>query len=126
MADLLHVDVRLDAGPAADAEELDELTTLLRRQLLESGVEAVDRIHDGEAPAGTRAVDPVVLGGLLITVVKSTGALKMLTGALQAWVAGRAGRSVELQIGGDTLKVTGISSDQQQHLIALFAQRHCE
>jgi hypothetical protein len=70
------------------------------------------------------ADDPAILGGLLITVVKSTGALKMLTSTLQASVAGRAGRSVELQIDGDTLKVTGISSDQQQHLIALFAQRH--
>jgi hypothetical protein len=124
MADVVQVDVRLDAGPAADAEELDELTTQLRRQLLEAGVEGVERIRAGEAPPGTRAVDPMVLGGLVVTLIKSSAGLKVLTGTLQTWVTGRAGRSVELQIDGDTLKVTGVTSDQQQELIALFAQRH--
>jgi hypothetical protein len=43
MADLLHVDVRLDAGPAADLEELDELTTLLRSPVTRGRSERVQR-----------------------------------------------------------------------------------
>jgi hypothetical protein len=65
-----------------------------------------------------------VLGGLLVTLTKSPEVLKLIVGVVQSWLAGHQGRSVELQIAGDTLKVTGVSSDQQRQLIALFVERH--
>jgi hypothetical protein len=42
----------------------------------------------------------MVLGGLLVTLTKLPGLLKMVTGVAQSWVVGRQGRSIELQIGG--------------------------
>ena len=45
-------------------------------------------------------------------------------GVVQSWLAGQQARAVELQIGGDTLKVSGLSSDEQRRLIDLFVKRH--
>jgi hypothetical protein len=122
--EVLQVGLQIDAGADADEQELEELTARLRRQLLELDVESVERVRADEAPPGTRAVDVMMLGGLLVTLGKSPDLLKMVTGVVQSWVAGRQGRSVELQIGGDTLKVSGVSSDEQRQLIALFVERH--
>jgi hypothetical protein len=123
--ELLQLHIQLDAGADADAMEIDELTTQLRRQLLGLDVESVDRIPAGDAPPGTRAVEVMALGGLLITLTKSPELLKMVASVIQSWVASRSGRSVEVQIAGDTLKVSGVSSEEQQRLINFFvAQQH--
>lgn len=122
--ELLYIGLQLDAGADADAQELDELTAQLRRQLLEFDVESVDRVRAGEAPPGTRGLDVMVLGGLFLTLSKSPELLKVVMGVVQSWVAGRQGRSAELQIASDTLKVSGISSEEQQRLIDLFVERH--
>jgi hypothetical protein len=120
--DLQQLALQIDAGADADDEEVDELTMQLRRQLLDLDVESVDRIPAGEAPPGTRGGPLLLLGGLLVT--HSPEVLKTVVGVVQSWVAGHQGRTVELQLAGDTLKLTGVSSDQQQQLIALFVQHH--
>jgi len=122
--DLLQVGLQIDAGADADEQEIEDLTAQLRGQLLELDVESVNRVRAGDAPPSTRAVDVMVLGGLFVTLSKSPELLKMITGVVQSWVTGRPGRSVELQINGDSLKVTGVSSDQQRQLIALFVEHH--
>ena len=122
--DLLQLRLQLDGGDDVDQDEIEDLTARLRRQLLELDVQSVGRVRAGEVPPGARALDVMVLGGLLVTLSKSPELLKMVTGVVQSWVTGRPGRSVELQINGDSLKVTGISSDQQRELIAMFVERH--
>ena len=114
--------LQIDGGPGADAEEVDALTNQLRRQLLELDVESVEHISQGEAPPGARALDILLLGGLLVK--HSPEVLKTVIVTVQSWVGLHPGRSVELQMDGDTLKLTGVSSDQQQQLIALFVARH--
>jgi hypothetical protein len=122
--DVLQVGLQLDAGPDTDEREIDTLTARLRQELLELDVESVDPVRAGEAPPDTRGIDLMVLGGLLVTLSKSPELLKMVIASVQSWVAGRQGRSIEVQIEGDTLKVSGVSSDQQRQLIALFVERH--
>ena len=122
--DLLTLGLQLDGGPDADAEELDELTRRLRRDLLELDVRSVDPVRVGEAPAGTRAADVLAIGGLLVTLARSGDTLKMLLRVIQSFVHAQPTRSVELQIAGDSLKMSGVSSAEQQQLIELFVQRH--
>jgi hypothetical protein len=122
--ELVQVELHVDVGEGADARELEEATRLLRRQLLQLDVAAVGPVVAGPAPDDTRAVELMVLGSMLVTLTKSPELLKALMGTIQAWLGARQGRSVELQIDGDALKVSGISSDQQQQLIALFVERH--
>lgn len=122
--DLLTLGLQLDGGPDTDAEELDELTRLLRSELLEFDVRSVDPVRAGNAPPGTRAADVLAIGGLLVTLARSGDTLKMLIGAIQSFLRAQPTRSVELQIAGDTLKMSGVSSAEQQQLIELFVQRH--
>jgi hypothetical protein len=60
----------------------------------------------------------------MVTLAQSPELFKALANVLQSWLGSRPARSVELQIGGDTLKVSGVSSDEQQRLIQLFVDRH--
>jgi hypothetical protein len=122
--DLLTLGLQLDGGPDTDAEELDELTRRLRSELLELDVRSVDPVRAGDAPPGARAADILAVGGLLVTLARSGDTLKMLIGVIQSFLHAQPTRSVELQIAGDTLKMSGVSSTEQQQLIALFVQRH--
>jgi hypothetical protein len=120
---LLSLNLRIDAGADTDAQELDELTRRLRQQLLETDVRTVEPIRT-VPPPGTRAVDAMVLGSLLVTLARSPEVLKGVVGVIQNWVAGSRARSVELQIAGDSLKVGGLSADEQWRLIDLFVEKH--
>ena len=115
--------LNIDPGSDADAEELAELTRQLREDLLQLDVEAVDLVSGGKAPAGTKAVDPVTAGTLLLTLAASGGVLTTLINALQSWLTRHERRGVTLEIGGDKLEVTGISSEEQQRLIEAWLSR---
>jgi hypothetical protein len=121
--ELLSLSVRIDVGEEADAQELDELTRRLREQLLEADVRAVEPIQT-TPPAGTRAVEAMVLGSLLVTLARSPELLKGIVGVVQNWLASSRARTVELQIAGDTLKVGGLSAAEQRRLIDLFVEKH--
>jgi hypothetical protein len=120
------VQLTLDPGPGAGAsvEELEELTAHLRRELLELDVHSVERVRTDEAPAGTRAVDMMALGALVVSLTNSPDLLKALVGTVQAWVARDQDRSIKLELDGDTLEVTGLSSGEQQRLVEQWIARH--
>jgi hypothetical protein len=116
--------LNLDAGPDTDTEELAELTQQLRGELLELNVEAVDLARAGEAPERAKAGDPVTWGALLVALTASGGVLITLINTLQSWLTRHERRSVTLEIDGDKLEVTGISSEEQQRLINTWLSRH--
>ena len=122
--DALSLRLRIDGEADADAQALDEAAARLREQLLELDVRAVEPLRSGEAPPGTRAAEAIVLGSLLVTMARSPEVLKRLVGGVQDWLTRDRSRAVELQIGGDTLKVSGVSSAEQRRLIDLFVERH--
>ena len=66
----ITVDITLDAGDGASAEELDELTAALRRELLRLDVESVDRPSGGPAPADARGPEIAMLGALIVELGK--------------------------------------------------------
>jgi hypothetical protein len=116
--------VEVSAGPAADAEELDELVGQLRRELLELDVESVERARGGPAPSGARAVDVLALGTLLVSLVDPATVLPAVVAAVEVWLRARGQRSVKLELGGDVLEVTGLSSGDQRRLIDGWLARH--
>jgi hypothetical protein len=119
-----EIALHVDAGDDADAEEVSELTAKLRRQLLELDVASVDRPVEGEAPEGTRGIDVLALGTLIIQLAKSSGALKSVVTTVQRWLSGHQQRTVKLEVDGDTLVVTGVSSGDQARLITSWIERH--
>jgi hypothetical protein len=118
----LHV----DAGPGADQEELEQLTLRLLRELAELDVESIEPERASPAPPGTRAVDILALGTLVVTLVRSSELLSGVVGALQSWLAGSRQRSVKLELDGDVLEVTGLSTADQRRLIASWIARQAD
>jgi hypothetical protein len=119
-----EVTIQVDAGPHADADELEELTLLLRRELLELDLESVDLARGGEAPPGARAVGVLSIGTLAVTLAHVPGLLAAVVELVQVWLSGHGGRSVKLAMDGDVLEVSGLSSRDQRALIASWVARH--
>lgn len=114
----------LDAGPDSDAEELQELTQRLRGELLQLDVDAVAFETEGEAPEGSKGLDLLAMGGLVVQFALNSGVLKSVVDTTVAWLGRQQARSVKLTLDGDTLELTGVSSDEQQRLIDVWVARH--
>lgn len=107
----------------ADPEELAQLTARLRDELLELDVEAVERPREGSPPPGTRAVELVAVGTLLASFAKP----ELLTGivaAIRSWLGRSGQRTVKLEMDGDLLELTGVSSEEQRRLTDEWLRRH--
>jgi hypothetical protein len=89
-------------------------------------VESIGRERAGSAPPGTRAVDFLALGTLVVTMVRSSEMLRAVVGALQSWLAASRQRSVKLELDGDVLEVTGLSLADQRRLIDNWIARQAD
>jgi hypothetical protein len=111
------LEIHLDVSDS-DAEELDRLTRQLRSQLAELDVDAVEPISGGPAPEGTKALDWVIVGGLLVRA--GPAALSAVARTVQAWVARDARRSVTLRHGDRELVLAAATAEQQERLVEAF------
>ena len=116
-------DISVAVGPDADPEEVAEATLQLRRELLELDVESVEIPRTGEPPPGSRAVDLAALGTLVVTVTQSQ-LLASVVAAARSWLAGAQKRSIKLELGGDVLELSGVSSAEQRRLTDEWLRRH--
>ncbi len=104
-----------------DVERLDELSSVLRRELLDLGVDDVERASAGEAPAGARGIDVAAIGVLLVAFQEPLVAVTAIVGAIRGWMSStRGANAVELTIGDQTLKIDSASREQQDRLIDEF------
>ena len=115
--------IQVAVGLDADAEEVAEATLQLRRELLDLDVEAVELARAGEPPPGTRAVELAALGALVVTVAQSP-LLGPVVAAVRSWLAGAQQRSIKLELDGDVLELSGLSSKEQQRLVDEWLGRH--
>ena len=104
----------IGAGPAADQQELAELTQHLREDLLETGVESIEQLRGAEAPAGSKG-DAVTLATLAVTLGPTVVA--GLIAMLQSWLTRHERTTLTLQRGEQKITVTGTLSQEQQQLI---------
>lgn len=118
----LAVRVEVASEGDVDPARLEELTASLRRELSELEVEAVERVDGGPPPAGAKVGEVLALGALVVKVARSAGSVLAVVRTLQDW-ASRGGRSVKLDVGGDTIELTGASREQQDRLIEAWIER---
>jgi hypothetical protein len=116
----------LDAGPDRDAEELFELTQGLSEELLELDVNTVKLGSRGQAPDGAKGATLLAFGGLAIQFVLKAPVLRSVVDTTIAWLGRQQARSVKLTLDGDTLEVTGVSSEEQSRLIERWVARHAD
>ena len=98
------------SGPTATLRRSPQATLQLRRELLDLDVEAVEM--PGRA---SRRRDPgrwtlAALGALVVNLAESQ-LLAAVVAAVRSWLAGSPRRSIKLELGGDVLELTGVSSD---------------
>jgi hypothetical protein len=106
----------------SDAEELADLAGQLRAELLGVDAASVGPLPAGAVPEGAKGLDGTLIGWLLVQFGTPDG-LRAILAAVRGWTS-RTGRTVEVSIGGDALKVTGVSSQQQEQIIDAWLARH--
>jgi hypothetical protein len=120
MVDAGGLVLQLRAGPTDDAEQLAELAGLLRSELLDLDVSAVDQLPGGAVPPGAKGV-AAIAGWLMVQLGPET--LQAVLARVADWVT-RNDRVVEVSYGGDTIKLGRATSEQQQRIIDNWLARH--
>jgi hypothetical protein len=118
---LLHIDTNPEIE---NIENLEMFSRQLREELLELDVESVDYVTNGELLEGAKSGTPIDWNTLLLTFAASGGVITTIINLLQSWLARHDKRTIVLEIDGDKLEVTGISSKEQKQLIDKWLSRH--
>ena len=115
--------IQVAVGPDGDVDEIARATVYLRRELLDLDVDAVEIPSVGVPPPGARAVDVAAIGALVVNLADSQLLAAVVT-AVRSWLAGSARRSIKLELDGDALELTGVSSREQRRLADEWLARH--
>ncbi len=123
--DPARIGISITGGRGADAEAVADATSQLRRELLELDVDSVYMPRSENPPPGSRGADVAALGALVVTIAQSP-LLGSVVDTVQSWLARSRQGTVKLELGGDVLELTGVSSDEQRRLTDEWLRRHSE
>ncbi len=123
MADQMDVTITVQE-PQADDDRLARLADDLRDALAENGIDGRSRpAADGGTPPGTRG-DLETIGAVLVTAQTSVQLLGLIVSTVREWLdrssTPERGTSIELRLPGRSIKVDGVTPEQQQALIDEF------
>ena len=116
MADSTPVQLFLEVEMAeADADELDQLTRQLLREIEEIDVESARLASSTNLPKGAKG-DPVTIGAILVTVLPAV--MPKLVEIVGAWTQRSSGRTVKYKgnFGDTSFEFEGSSADLQKLL----------
>ncbi|MCO6451973.1 MAG: hypothetical protein J5I90_14415 [Caldilineales bacterium] len=101
-----------------DAQQLDEMTSYLQRDLRELGVDAVERAQGGDSVPARAKGDPFTLGALALVVAPVI--LPKVLEFLQAWVLRAEQRKIRIKTpDGLEIEFTPANRLTQAEVIAL-------
>ena len=121
MADADRLVMQLVPMADSDAEELADLAGQLHAELLDVDDALVGPLPAGAVPEGAKGLGDVA--GWLVAQFGTPDGLRALVAAVRGF-ASRTGRTVEVSIGGDSLKVIGATSQEQEKIIDAWLARH--
>jgi hypothetical protein len=110
----LHV-----TGGQSDTEEVAELTSRLRDELLELDVDDVT-MPSVAAPQGAKG-DAFAWAELIVSL---PGSLSVLVGAIRSWRGRQSGATITVEFAGDRLILTDATPEQQNALVEAWLARH--
>ena len=114
---LVHIHPVADEDP----DELLDLTVMLRDEILAEDVSDVRPVEDATTPDGAKGAGAIA--GWLAVQLASVEGVRAVVELLRGWASQRR-REVEVTIGGDTLKLSGASSGEQERIIDAWIARH--
>lgn len=110
--------------PGVGAEERERATQRLRTELLELDVDRVELVRGAQAPPGAKAGEGFSWGELLLKLTPSWETLATVIEAAREWLGRSGGHSITLEVDGDRIEVTGVSSEAQERLVDAWIRRH--
>ncbi len=117
----LHVQL---AEEGADYERLQRLAGHLRDELRDVGGVEPTLLQAGEAPEGSRALDIIVVGGLVLKLLDSA-ALWAAIDAIRGWPGGARGPlAPSTSRSATTRRPLGRDNEDQERLVDMFVNRH--
>jgi membrane-associated two-gene conflict system component 1 (EACC1) len=119
-----RLEIRLGLDDDADAAELADAASRLRRELLRLPVTDVRLASTESPPPGARGVEAVEAGALLVALAQTPSLVSSVGQAVSAWITSRHGRSAVVQLGEDRIELSGVSHDDQQRMLELFERAH--
>jgi hypothetical protein len=119
-----QIELRVVVDGSGDDEALAESADRLLQELCELDVDDVRPATAGEAPAGSKGIELVALGALIVKLARSGKVLGQVVSAIRDWMSRNNANSVRLEIGGDVLEIKGVSPDERKVLIESWVQRH--
>ena len=112
------------SDPDADAERLDMMTATLRQDLLALDVSSVKPVSAGEAPEGSKAVDPATIGAIVVAMKSSVELATQVVAAVRSWLGRgspkKSTQVLKLTMNGQTIELSAATVDQQQQLVDAF------
>jgi hypothetical protein len=121
LADVDGLILRVLPTADSDAKELADLAGGLHDELLDVDAASVAPLTAEAAPEGAKGLG--TLAGWLLVQFGTLDGLRAAVSAVRGWTS-RTGRTVEVSIDGDVLKVTAVTSQQQRDIIDAWLARH--
>jgi hypothetical protein len=105
----------------SDAGELADLADQLYAELVRLDVAAVGPLAAEEVPEGAKGIGQ--LAGWLVAQFGTLEGLRAVVTAARNWAV-RTQRTVEISVGGDVLKVSAATAQQQEEIIDAWLAQH--
>src|SRR4051794_5280508 len=115
MSDQSALMVQLLPASGDDPAVVEDLTALLREELLELDIAGAEPVET-PAPDDSKGLGAA---GAWLAVHLGPTALRAVANTIAQWAA-RNHKSVELSIGGDSLKLSGVNPDQMDRALDEF------
>ncbi len=109
--------LQISSGRNADAQRIDQLTRSLLHELKNLKLNSVELQKAGKLPEGAKAVDPVTIGSIAVTVISA--GLPGLIGFVQSWVLRGNDTHVKLKVGEVELEFTSQNPLTPQEILQL-------
>jgi len=116
--------IELLADPDTDDQELAELASRLRGELLDLDVEDVEPAAAGQAPVDAKGAELLAIGAMIVRFALRPDVLRSVVAGVRSWAGRQRVRSVKLTLDGDSLEITGPRSAEQERLVDLWIARH--
>ena len=119
--ELSELNIDVSASDASE-EDIDRMTRQLLSELREMDVKLAELTRSGQAPEGSKAIDPVTVGSIAISVLPTM--LPKVIDGIQAWVMRGSNRTVKFKgrIAGQSVEFEG-SGEDLQTLLAMLDKR---
>src|SRR6266508_2228216 len=112
--DFTQLNIEISASDATE-EDIARMTRQLLSELRETDVDSAELAKGGEAPRGTKSVDPVTMGSIVISALPTV--LPTVVSLVQAWAARGQGRTVKFK--GKGIEFEGSPEELQKLLESL-------